>query len=659
MGKEGKISQYRERLDRTLASPELTNEETLRNLVKNQLNSSGDGFGGCSESVVQRKTVEVSKFLDMLRSASVDDDGVSKASEGSHREWKLKQDNEEFRVMYREGPEGTPLHSLLVEGYVEGPVDACLCVSWESTLYRKWWPQYNFPTFKITALQCLQKVRICEQISLVRMKVTWPLSAREAIVHYFMFEYFQDDLIVLLFNTIDDVKSIDKNTHGFTNDGIPEAKDVVRIEVVGGVAIQKVTHERSYFRTIARMDVKVDFVPPSLINFISRQLIGSGFRLYQKAVASAFSDSEEYSKALKEPLYARIREVLYSRKESQETWKTEEPKNDTSVLPEEHLIEDMQDGPSDAEQNVISINHACESSPNNALVTDKKLVVEIDESMREKELRHDSCIMLEEHPIGGMQDGPSDVEQNAHNVNHASESLPNDAQVTERKAVNEIEEEESEESTYLEESDKDMDQSFADKIPENCHVNVKTNVSISPRVQQALQTLEKAIHIVREHGFNGQSSPSLLLTNKKPPNTEKGNNKDTNSSEDEVCTKVEVSKKETVEKTGNESRNSSGIQDDRQAGSNSYLREVNHNRIAPASPEDDLPNLGETNQVSLSSFQNGTMVTTPISDQTMHANNKQPNTEANVIHENYLNEKKKLSRRKRHWICCFFPLNSA
>lgn len=30
------------------------------------------------------------------------------------------------------------------------------------------------------------------------------------------------------------------------------------------------------------MDVKVDFVPPSLINFISRQLIGNGFRLYQK-----------------------------------------------------------------------------------------------------------------------------------------------------------------------------------------------------------------------------------------------------------------------------------------------------------------------------------------------------------------------------------------
>lgn len=39
--------------------------------------------------------------------------------------WQLKQDTEEFRVMYREGPHGTPFHSLLVEGYVEAPLDVC------------------------------------------------------------------------------------------------------------------------------------------------------------------------------------------------------------------------------------------------------------------------------------------------------------------------------------------------------------------------------------------------------------------------------------------------------------------------------------------------------------------------------------------------------
>jgi hypothetical protein len=45
------------------------------------------------------------------------------------------------------------------------------------------------------------------------------------------------------------------------------------------------------------MDVKVDFVPPSLINFISRQLIGNGFRLYQKVADSYqlyFFDIEQF-----------------------------------------------------------------------------------------------------------------------------------------------------------------------------------------------------------------------------------------------------------------------------------------------------------------------------------------------------------------------------
>lgn len=27
--------------------------------------------------------------------------------------------------MYREGPPGSPFHTLLVEGYIDGPIDAC------------------------------------------------------------------------------------------------------------------------------------------------------------------------------------------------------------------------------------------------------------------------------------------------------------------------------------------------------------------------------------------------------------------------------------------------------------------------------------------------------------------------------------------------------
>ena len=34
------------------------------------------------------------------------------------------------------------------------------------------------------------------------MKVPWPLSERELIVHYFLFEYFKDGLVVVLLNSV-------------------------------------------------------------------------------------------------------------------------------------------------------------------------------------------------------------------------------------------------------------------------------------------------------------------------------------------------------------------------------------------------------------------------------------------------------------------------
>ncbi|XP_057805257.1 uncharacterized protein LOC131020460 [Salvia miltiorrhiza] len=308
MDGKGTISDYRSKMDTTLSSPDLTNHERLQTLVRNQILQSSDlQFEGCVENVVERRSNEVSNFLGMLRSTALVND-----ADRSNTAWKVKQDTEEFRVMYREGPEGTPFHTLLVEGYVDGPLDVCLCISWETGLYNKWWPQTAIPTFKVISSRCLQRVGAGEQISLVRMKVSWPLSSREAVIHYFVFEYFQEDLMVVVINSISDSETIDRHSHGFTRDGIPNAEEVVRIDMVGGFALQKVTAERSYFRTIANMDIKLDFVPPSFINFVSRQLVGSGFKLYKKEVASVSKGDQKFCEALKDPLYARIRAALDS-----------------------------------------------------------------------------------------------------------------------------------------------------------------------------------------------------------------------------------------------------------------------------------------------------------------------------------------------------------
>ncbi|CAG7878932.1 unnamed protein product [Brassica rapa] len=299
MEKKREISEYREKLDKTLSSPELTDHETLKSLLRNQLYSSQE----CNENILDKRAADVSKLLSMLRSVSMTD-----ASSSSHGDWKIKQDLEDCRVMYSEGLEGSPFHTLLVEGYMDSTLEDCLCVSWETALYKNWWPQFAFPPFKILQGTCLHKVRTGEQVCLVRMKVPWPLSEREVIVHYFLFEYFEDGLVIVLLNSITDLDSIGVSAKNI----IPESTSAVRIDLVGGFALQKVTPQRSFVRVIGELDIKLDLVPPSLMNFIARQIVGKGFKLYKKAAGSVAKLDEDFSRALADPLYINIRQAMYS-----------------------------------------------------------------------------------------------------------------------------------------------------------------------------------------------------------------------------------------------------------------------------------------------------------------------------------------------------------
>uniref|UniRef100_A0A453H541 START domain-containing protein n=1 Tax=Aegilops tauschii subsp. strangulata TaxID=200361 RepID=A0A453H541_AEGTS len=329
------ILELRDRLDKTLACSDLADEGSLKSLVKNQiLESSLPGSDqGNIDLIAEARAKEVSNFLEML-----DTSGNERPSEirgPQQKEWKVKQDTDQLRVMYREGPDGTPFHTLLAEGFADGPIDVCTCVSWESGLYTKWFPQYNLPTFKIAQSGCLKKIRIGEEISLIRVKVPWPVSEREALLHYFQFEYLKEDLVIVIMKTISNLDNLSMQTHGFTIDGIPEAGDTIRMDVVGGFVLQRITKERSFFRAVANMDIKLDFVPPWLINFMSRQLIGSGHKLYQKAVSTVAACDEDYKQALRAPLYARIREYQHSADKAKVT-SVEESANE--VLPENPTV---------------------------------------------------------------------------------------------------------------------------------------------------------------------------------------------------------------------------------------------------------------------------------------------------------------------------------
>ncbi|XP_039004222.1 uncharacterized protein LOC120131261 [Hibiscus syriacus] len=151
---------------------------------------------------------------------------------------------------------------------------------------------------------------------------------------------------------------------------------------------------------------------------------------------------------------------------------------------------------------------------------------------------------------------------------------PKKAQDRERKAFGEIEEEESEETTCLDEGITAANQLSNNKFADSNGVNAK-------------QKTEGAVKKFAEN----------------------------------------------LEMTLDDSKNSNDINDTRSARLNSLSKEVNHNKVVPTSPQQNvIP--AETNQVGLNHHENGTNKT-------------------NRLHEKGVNDVEKLSKWRKHRFCCF------
>ncbi|KAI3832511.1 hypothetical protein MKW98_002057 [Papaver atlanticum] len=592
MGNKEKILEYRQRLDKTLASHDLSSEEAIKCRLKNELlHSSPSENQEYVENIVDKNGKHVSSCLDMLRSVK-DDSLVTATHDQGHGEWKLKQDTDEYRVMYREGPQGTPLHSLLVEGFVDGPMDVCLCLAWEIALFHRWWPQFNFPTFKIIESKCVQKVRIGEQIALVRMKVAWPLSAREVVLHYFEVEFLEHDLIIVVLNSVTDTESVDRSTHGFTEDGIPEVKDIVRAELVGAFALQKVTSNRSYFRTIMTMDVKLDFVPPSLINFMSRQLIGSGFKLYKKAVASVAKGDEDFGKALKDPLYVRIREGLNHERRLK----------------------------MDSESDIVMVEKSADK--------------------------------LHEEP--GTETLPADTTSTGktslgdHLIIRSKQA---DMSGSGQTSQYEIEEEEIEQRTKFEEDGNGIipiDQSASHLTV--AQISKEKKVFISPEVEHALDILNNVISMVRGSGINIQTWSGLGSSNQEVVNSRVAPQDCTGG---EIF--AEAVKTDKKDATVDGAETGSCVASFRPHTPESLVKEVYPYRTAPTTPEQNPLVLEKTQDGVLNSSRGRTLgesLRAPVLEN-MSKDYSEVIVKVNGTHEaSNINGREK-SRQKKHRFCCF------
>ncbi|XP_026412701.1 uncharacterized protein LOC113308457 [Papaver somniferum] len=500
--------------------------KSIRKLVVRQFSlSPSNQSENNNEYVIERRSKEVKNFLDLQRSASGD-------HHNKPGDWKVKEANDEYRVMYREGLQGSPFHTLLVEGYADAPVDVCICAAWETSLYKKWWPQITVPTFRVTEARLLQKIRIGEHLSLTRMKVTWPLSAREVIVHYLEIEYFEGDLVIGLLNSVPDTDEVTNETHGFSNKGIPEAKDIVRMDIIGGTVMKKLSTNKTYFRTMAKMDLKLDFVPVRLINFIARQILGGTCKLYQKTVASVAKGDEDFEEALKDPLYVRIREGLYS---GEKLKNISENKTGESIL----------------------------------------ALSELHETAEEK-IEPDS-IEIEEDALEPVQSGLKEVEEQQNEP--YSKGKKEDAIVPDQSGLegNGIVDTELDQSDLNGNEEVTHHRTTIQAVEQNNGGSEK-KIPISLQVQEALGMLDNLMGMVQKGEFGALSSYDVECDNPEHVNSESVNTKvGLTSSINDKQEMDDISK-------GMEEANKDGDAHNSRSKPTYTSRELENNRTAPASP---------------------------------------------------------------------------
>ncbi|MCO5602626.1 hypothetical protein L7F22_056760 [Adiantum nelumboides] len=268
------VLQGRQRLEATLSSPALTDKDNVYRMVASRLaaaspspslsSSSSSASPTSSTSlhtghitiegsqiheIAQCRFVQVWNLLELLRSASGEENQnltIMAEDDITSEGWKLKHDTGQLRVMYREGPKGTPFHTLLAEGLIYSPITSALCVAWEAPSYNLWWPQMTIPPFKVLESKWVKRGFNGEDISLIRVKVPWPLAAREVLMCAFELEVFDEELILVLLHSFPDTE---ESLCGHKPSEIPEAlPDVVHMELAGGFALQKIASGQSYFR---------------------------------------------------------------------------------------------------------------------------------------------------------------------------------------------------------------------------------------------------------------------------------------------------------------------------------------------------------------------------------------------------------------------------
>eukprot|EP00898_Chlorokybus_atmophyticus_P001840 jgi/Chlat1/2657/Chrsp178S02484 len=313
-----KLPAYRVNLNEALGNARLDDPVRVEKLLQAQGDEMLEALRK-KPGALARQVKEIGALYEVLRSVSdVDKPHAQSWPRGSSPQrppWKVAFDSEGCRVLQRSSTEGSPLQTLCVEGLLEGPLLHALCVGYEAPYFPLWQPSSTFPKFAVTSAKWIRQFFPGQALWLENITVQYPLAPRDLCVFTYIVPIPDAKQVLFVLRSVPhDLSLLDWDTEIFTKaDVAPPEKGIVRMELSGGVLLHHISDTLCAYRTITHLDMKLDHVPPAILNFISRQLAPPGHKLFDKQVKSLrHTDKGPYHELLsKEQLYLRIKELLY------------------------------------------------------------------------------------------------------------------------------------------------------------------------------------------------------------------------------------------------------------------------------------------------------------------------------------------------------------
>ncbi|GJP35780.1 hypothetical protein CLOM_g20307 [Closterium sp. NIES-68] len=300
-------------LDEALEAPEWSSLEAVREAIRKQLTQQGPEAANPSEGVINHWSGEMMGVLDDMSSARAD--AMRNVKPGDRRAWKVCEEGPDHRAMVRKGPEGTEVHTLLMEGVINGSVEAAVAMTRDVTFFKEWWPQQNMPVYKVIENRYLKRIGDGFDLTYMRFRTPWPFPGKEfAFMLLSVYDANTGLVTTVLQTPPEDNNLIDPCKHGFPREAVPPVPSgVARMAINGGFTVKDLGENRCHYRGIFTVDLKM---PPALVNFVTKGFGGMLFTVFSKEVEVDLADTKgpkgpAFRKVLEEEqLYVRIREAM-------------------------------------------------------------------------------------------------------------------------------------------------------------------------------------------------------------------------------------------------------------------------------------------------------------------------------------------------------------